>query len=72
VLVGETAASGHAEHRFSRDADHVLTDLRHRFDEVLSLLELVAGWIFLVTSGSVVQPPFTFDFFTDDFGIRIY
>lgn len=33
-----------AEHRFSRDADHVLTDLRHRFDEVLAQLESVAGW----------------------------
>ena len=44
VLVGGTAAAIHAEHRFSRDADHVLTDLRHRFDEVLVQLESVAGW----------------------------
>jgi len=44
VLVGGTAAEVHAEHRFSRDADHVLTDLRQRFDEVLSTLESVAGW----------------------------
>ena len=29
VLVGGTASAIHAEHRFSRDADHVLTDLRH-------------------------------------------
>ena len=28
----------------SRDADHVLTDLRHHFDEVLAQLESVAGW----------------------------
>jgi hypothetical protein len=28
-----------AEHRFSRDADHVLTNLRHRFDEVLAPLD---------------------------------
>ena len=34
VLVGGTASAIHAEHRFSRDADHVLTDLRHRFNEV--------------------------------------
>lgn len=27
-----------------RDADHVWTDLRHRFDEVLAQLESVAGW----------------------------
>jgi hypothetical protein len=44
VLVGGTASAMHAKHRFSRDADHVLTDLRHRFDEVLAELESVAGW----------------------------
>lgn len=44
VLVGGTAAAIHAEHRFSLDADHVLTDLRVRFDEVLGQLESVAGW----------------------------
>lgn len=44
VLVGGTASAIHAKHRFSRDADHVLTDLRSRFDEVLKDLESVAGW----------------------------
>jgi hypothetical protein len=44
VLVGGTAAAIHAEHRFSRGADHVLTDLRTRFDEVLAQLESAAGW----------------------------
>lgn len=44
VLVGGTASALHAGHRFSRDADHVLTDLRDRFDEVLAQLESVAGW----------------------------
>ncbi len=44
VLVGGTASAIHAGHRFSRDADHVLTDLRMRFDEVLAELESVAGW----------------------------
>lgn len=44
VLVGGTASAIHAEHRFSRDADHVMIDLRYRFDEVLSKLESVAGW----------------------------
>ena len=39
VLVGGTASAIHAEHRFSRDADHVLTDPRQRFDEVLAQLE---------------------------------
>ena len=43
-MVGGTAAAIHAEHRFSLDADHVLTDLRMRFDEVLRQLESVAGW----------------------------
>lgn len=33
-----------AQHRLSRDADHVLPDLRDRFDEVLAQLEAVAGW----------------------------
>ena len=44
VLVGGTASAIHAQHRLSRDADHVLTDLRHRFDDVLKVLESVAGW----------------------------
>ena len=44
VLVGGTAAAIHAKHRFSRDADHLLTDLRARFDAVLAQLESVAGW----------------------------
>jgi hypothetical protein len=44
VLVDGTASAIYAEHRFSRDADHVLTDLRHRFDDVLAQLESVAGW----------------------------
>lgn len=44
VLVGGTASALHAGHRFSRDADHVLPDLRARFDAVLAQLESVAGW----------------------------
>ena len=44
ILVGRTASAIHAEHRFSRDADHVLPDLRTRFDRVLAQLESVAGW----------------------------
>lgn len=43
VLVGGTASAVYAHHRFSRDADHVLSDLRQRFDEVLAELESVAG-----------------------------
>lgn len=44
VLVGGTASAVHAGHRVSWDADHVITDLRERFDEVLAKLESVAGW----------------------------
>jgi hypothetical protein len=44
VLVGGTAAAIHARHRFSRDADHVLPDLREHFDRILAQLESVAGW----------------------------
>lgn len=32
ILVGRTAAALHAEHRRSTDGDHVLSDLRDRFD----------------------------------------
>jgi hypothetical protein len=44
VLVGGTASAIHASHRRSRDADHVIADLKARFDEVLAQLESVAGW----------------------------
>ena len=44
VLVGGTASSFYARHRISIDADHVLTDMRSRFDEILQQLESVAGW----------------------------
>jgi hypothetical protein len=44
VLVGGTASALHARHRLSRDADHVLVDLRAHFDEILAQLESVAGW----------------------------
>lgn len=44
VLVGGTASAVYARHRLSVDADHVLTNLRQRFDEVLGELESVAGW----------------------------
>lgn len=44
VRVGGTAAAAHEEHRLSVDADHVVADLRGRFDEVLAQLESVAGW----------------------------
>src|SRR5216117_95824 len=44
VLVGGTAAAVHAGHRISMDGDHVVEDLRERFDQVLAALESAAGW----------------------------
>ena len=44
TLVGGTAVAIFAQHRLSHDADHVLPDLRGRFDDVLAQLESVAGW----------------------------
>jgi hypothetical protein len=52
VLVGGTASALYAGHRFSMDADHVIPDLRQRFDQVLADLELVAGW----TTARVTRP----------------
>jgi hypothetical protein len=49
VLAGGTAAAIHAGHRFSAHADHVLTDLRARFSQVLADLAVatkVAASIF--------------------------
>jgi hypothetical protein len=45
VLVGGTASALYAEHRVSFDDDHVLGDLRERFDEVLECLEASEGWV---------------------------
>ena len=45
VLVGGTAAAHHAGHRVSLDDDHVVADLRSRFEEILSDLEATQGWI---------------------------
>jgi len=44
VRVGGTAAALHAGHRASFDGDHVLEDLRERYDDVLAQLESAAGW----------------------------
>ena len=38
VLVGGTASAAYARHRVSQDADHVVVDLRQRFDEILAEL----------------------------------
>jgi len=44
VLAGGTAAALYAGHRFSFDHDHVMPNLRERFDAVLAELESAAGW----------------------------
>lgn len=44
VLVGGSAAAFHVRHRFSRDADHVVVDMKQRFDKILTEIESVAGW----------------------------
>jgi len=50
--VGGTAAALHAGHRRSLDGDHVVEDLRPRFEEVLATLEAAAGW----QTGRVQKP----------------
>jgi hypothetical protein len=45
VLVGGTAAAEFAGHRVSLDDDHVVADLRERFDAVLGALEETDGWV---------------------------
>lgn len=45
VLVGGSAAAYHARHRISLDDDHVVDDLRARFDDVLTALEDSDGWV---------------------------
>jgi len=45
VLVGGSAAAFHAQHRLSYDHDHVMTDLRERFDVVLDALEREGDWV---------------------------
>lgn len=45
VLVGGTAAAFHAGHRVSYDDDHVVVDLKSRFDSVLADLEATDAWV---------------------------
>ena len=44
VLVGGTATAVYAKHRYSHDADHVLSDLEQRFSELLAFLENSPDW----------------------------
>jgi hypothetical protein len=43
--VGGSAAALHAQHRISLADDHVIEDLKDRFDEVLEAVETSAGWV---------------------------
>lgn len=55
VLVGGSAAALHAGHRDSYDHDHVLEDLRDRFDLVLEALESEGDWVTnRVTPGKII------------------
>lgn len=45
VLVGGSVAAAYAGHRLSLDHDHVLPDLRERFDVVLEALESEGEWV---------------------------
>jgi hypothetical protein len=45
VLVGGAAAAHYAGHRVSLDDDHVVADLRDRFDTILADLEATKGWV---------------------------
>lgn len=45
VLVGGSAAALYARHRDSYDHDHVLADLRDRFEVVLEALESEGEWV---------------------------
>src|SRR5665648_505290 len=45
VLVGGSAAAAYAGHRLSFDHDHVVDDLRGRFDVVLEALEAEGEWV---------------------------
>lgn len=45
TLVGGSAAALYANHRASYDHDHVMNDLRHRFDAVLEALESDPEWV---------------------------
>jgi hypothetical protein len=55
VLVGGSAAILYANHRESRDHDHVLADLADRFEMVLEAVEQDEGWATnRVTPGKVI------------------
>lgn len=44
VVVGGSTAAIHADHRLSVGHDHVVRDLKSRFDIILEELNSVSGW----------------------------
>lgn len=56
VLVGGSAAALYAGHRASFDHDHVLADLKERYEIVLEAVEATDGW---ATSVRASRPPMT-------------
>lgn len=44
IVVGGTSAVIYAQHRISFDHDHVITDLKNHYDEILEELKSVSGW----------------------------
>ena len=67
VLVGGTAAAIHCGHRISHDGDHVIENLRDRFEAILEELEKQTGWV-----TNRVTPPVVIlgNFLGIDTGIR--
>ena len=44
VMIGGSAAAAHLKHRYSFDADHILSDLTENYEEVLDFLEGRDDW----------------------------
>ena len=44
VMIGDSAAAVHLKHRYSFDADHILSDLKENYEEVLDFLEGRDDW----------------------------
>ncbi len=44
VMIGGSAAAIHLKHRYSFDADHILSDLKKNYEEVLDFLEGRDDW----------------------------
>jgi hypothetical protein len=44
VMIGGSAVAVHLKHRYSFDADHILSDLKENYEEVLDFLEGRDDW----------------------------